>query len=394
VREPALLPWRRDSMVKTAEPGDLAPRRIMVRAPNPLGDAVLAEPALRAVAERFPEAVVEVHIAAAHAPLARMWPFASRVWPVAPQPARLRAWHRLRTVRALRGRRYDLALILPNSRSAARYPAEAGIPRVVGYDAGQRTALLTLAIPVERRESDPGRHMIEHYWALAEAMGAPTLPVRARLEAHRAATASILAADPCTAPRLVPDMDARAAGRGLLAPLGIEPGEFLVFAPGAGYGPAKRWPAGKFAGLAEAVVAGSGRAVLLVGSEAERSLGRAITAACGRAAGRVVDLMGRTSLEELIGILALSEAFVGNDSGPAHIAAALGKPTVAIFGSTSAVHSAPVGPLLHLAKLDMDCSPCFEPYCPLGHTRCLTELSAERVAEVLRGAFRTPHPER
>lgn len=236
--------------------------------------------------------------------------------------------------------------------------------------------------------------MIEHYWALAEAVGAPKLPVRARLEEQRSATASILAADPRTSPRLVPDRDAKAAGRRLLTPLGIEPGEFLVFAPGAAYGPAKRWPAGKFAGLAEVVVADSGRAVLLVGSEDECSTGRAITAACGRAAGRVVDLMGRTSLEQLIGVLALSEAFVGNDSGPAHIAAALGKPGVAIFGSTSAVHSAPVGPLLHLAKLDIDCSPCFEPHCPLGHTRCLTELSVERVAEVLRGAGGTAHPER
>lgn len=381
-------------MVKTVEPGVLAPRRIMVHAPNPLGDAVMAEPALRAVAEHFPEAEVEVHIAAAHAPLARMWPFASLVRPVDPRPARLRAWHRLRTVRALRRRRYDLALVLPNSRSPARYPAEAGIPRVVGYDAGQRTGSLTLAVPAERRESDRSRHMIEHYWALAEAVGAPTLPVRARLEAHRAATASILAADPRTSPRLVPDRDARAAGRRLLAPLGIEPGEFLVFAPGAGYGPAKRWPAGKFARLVEVVVADSGRAVLLVGSERERSTGRAITAACGRAAGHVVDLMGRTDLEQLIGILALSEAFVGNDSGPAHIAAALGKPGVAIFGSTSAVHSAPVGPLLHLAKLDIDCSPCFESHCPLGHTRCLTELSAKRVAEVLRGTGGTARPER
>lgn len=367
------------------------PRRIWVRAPNPLGDAVMAEPALRALAEHFPDARLEIGISRELAALARGWRFASRVWPLPPEPrGRWAGWSRWRQVRRLRRGGYDLALLLPNSRRVARLVARAGIPRVVGYDGGQRSRELTRAVPAAQRGSDRARHMIEHYWGLAEALGSDPLPQHQRLETDRAATAAILAQHPRTTPRLACDEAMQAAARRLLERHGVGSDALGVLAPGAARGPAKQWPAARFAALARRLAA-RGLRVLLVGSAAEHAAGRAIRAAFGRGEpGAPIDLIGHTDLEALIGLLARARVFVGNDTGAAHLAAALGRPGVALFGPTSPTHSAPVGPRLRVVQRVIECAPCFEASCPLGHQRCLADLAPERVLEALHAADAAP----
>ncbi|MBI2315656.1 MAG: lipopolysaccharide heptosyltransferase II, partial [Betaproteobacteria bacterium] len=149
-----------------------------------------------------------------------------------------------------------------------------------------------------------------------------------------------------------------------------------VLCPGAEYGPAKRWPAAHFAGLARAL-AGRGFSVWIIGSEADRAVGEEIAGASGGAA---VSICGRTDLAAAIDLISAARLAVTNDSGLMHIAAAHGVPLVALYGSSSPAHTPPLAPEARLVQLEgIPCSPCFERECPLGHFRCMNELRPERV---------------
>jgi heptosyltransferase-2 len=168
-----------------------------------------------------------------------------------------------------------------------------------------------------------------------------------------------------------------------LEKLGLEAGRHVVFAPGAEYGPAKRWPARHFAALAASLDA----PVVLLGSAKEQALCEEIAAA----APRVRNLAGQTSLPEAIGLIASARAVVSNDSGLMHVAAGLGVAQVAVFGSSSPQHTPPLSDRAQVIWLKrdasylppLDCAPCFERECPLGHTRCLVDVSPQRVSEAL-----------
>jgi heptosyltransferase-2 len=162
----------------------------------------------------------------------------------------------------------------------------------------------------------------------------------------------------------------------VLAAHGLAPG-FVVLAPGAAYGPAKQWPVAHYAQLA-AILKAEGRQVAVVGTQAERTLGSAIDA---------VNLAGVTDLASLIGVMSQAGAFVGNDSGVAHIAGALKLAGVVIYGSTSDAHSGQIGEALRIVHLRLECSPCFARECPLGHLRCLKEITPAMVRAVLAAAM-------
>ena len=152
----------------------------------------------------------------------------------------------------------------------------------------------------------------------------------------------------------------------------------MAFAPGAEFGPAKKWPAGHYAELAAKLV-GEGKRVWLFGSASDAPDCEAI--ASGNPA--IVNLAGKTSLLDAIDLIALTEAMICNDSGLMHVACALGVPTVGIFGSTSPAFTPPLGVRARTVKLDLDCSPCFERTCPLGHLDCLKRISPDTVREAL-----------
>ncbi len=250
---------------------------------------------------------------------------------------------------------YERAVVLPNSFKSALIPWHAGIPVRTGYRGEMRYGLLN-DLRVLDEEKLP--LIVERYAALAEAPGEEL-------------------ARPLPEPRLTVDDASR---RATAARHGVDLARpVAVFAPGAEYGPAKRWPARHFAELAKTLVA-RGFQVWLLGSRADAAVSAAIQGLCGAIC---VDFAGRTSLDEAIDLMSYASRVVTNDSGLMHIAAALERPTAAIFGSSSPAFTPPLSAHARVISLKLECSPCFQRECPLGHTHCLVTLEPAIVLEAL-----------
>jgi heptosyltransferase-2 len=253
--------------------------------------------------------------------------------------------------------RFDTAYVLPNSLKSALVPLWADIPRRVGYLGEARVGLLT------HRLKNPSKGKRPPMVALYSALSGDTDIAQDR-------------------PQLVWPA---AAQQEALAQQGLSAGSYLVFAPGAEYGPAKRWPARHFAGLAALL----DQPVLLLGSGKEQALCEEIVALAPGA--RLINLAGKTTLDQAIGLIAAARAVVSNDSGLMHVAAGLGVAQVAVFGSSSPEHTPPLSERAQVLWLKrdaayqppLDCAPCFERECPLGHTRCLVDILPQRVSQAL-----------
>ncbi len=306
-------------------------------------------PALRALRGRYPSA----HIAI----LAKPWvrdlygrePFCDEVIPYSPAslPEKWAAG------RALRARGFDMAILLQNAFEAALVAYAARIPERIGYARDGRGMLLTRAVAVPKEKV----HERFYYLELL----------------HRAGILDRLPES--DAIRLDGAGAARAAGLERFAKLGM--GEVIVgVSPGAAYGSAKRWLPERFAESASTVARELGGRVAIFGSAAERDVceivARAVTVPAHNFA-------GETSLAEYIELAAACRVYLTNDSGPMHIASALGLPTVAVFGATNHVTTGPTGPLARVIRENVECSPCLKRECPIDH-RCMTRVPAERVA--------------
>ena len=327
--------------------------RSLVIAPQWIGDAVMSEPLLRRLAARGE--TLTVCALPWVAPVYRAMPQVAEVVEMRFAHGRLDWAKRRELGAALRGR-FDAAYVLPNSIKSALVPFFARIPRRVGYRGEGRYLLLN-----QRRINPPGRPpMVAFYSALA---GGPP-------------------ADEQPALRL-PDADLD----GACAMAGVQPGGYVVFAPGAEYGPAKCWPAAHYGELAQRLHAADGRPVLLLGSGKEAALCDQI-AALAPGACRV--MAGRTTLEQAMALIAASHGVVSNDSGLMHVAAAFGRAQVAVFGSTSPEHTPPLNPRARVLWLKgafaRDCIPCFDRVCRFGDTACLVEIRPERVQQQLHEA--------
>jgi heptosyltransferase-2 len=263
--------------------------------------------------------------------------------------------------RALRGR-FDEAIVLPHSWKSALVPLFAGIPRRTGFVGEARYLVLNDARPLDETAIP---RMVDRFALLAEPRGA-----KAPAETP--------------APRLAADPAATAAARARHG-LAAEP-PAVALCVGAEYGPAKRWPAAHFAELARRLLA-DGRAVWLIGGPGDAPIGAEVAAL----APGVRDLTGRTTLGEAIDLLAGAQAVVTNDSGLMHVAAALGRPLVALYGSTSPAFTPPLSEDAVILSETLPCSPCFERTCPLGHLNCLNGLSPSRVLAAL-ARLLTDHP--
>jgi len=321
--------------------GTAAPReRILVRAPNWVGDVVLSLPALRDVRRCFPAARLEV--------LARPW-VAELYRAVSGVDAVLESRGHSADVASLRGR-FDLGLLLPNSFGTAFVLWRAGVLERWGYATDGRGVLLTrrCRVPLGVRR----RSQVYYYRAMLEGLG---LAVEGEPDASLAC----------------PEEWA-ARGRVLLG----DDGPWIGVNPGAFYGAAKRWPPERFAATADVVARRAGARVAIVGGAAERPLGEAIAGQV-RAPSRV--LCGETTLGDLVGVLSSLRLLLTNDSGPMHLAAALGTPLVAVFGSTDWTETAPVSARARVVREETECAPCLLRECPIDH-RCMTRVGVDRVA--------------
>lgn len=251
----------------------------------------------------------------------------------------LQLGERRRLGRAMRERTYDQAIVLPNSWKSALIPFLAGVPSRVGYAGDFRYGLLNV-VHDEKRKREP---MTAHYARLAEKPGA-------RLEL------------PLPVPRLRKGGNETAARFGISAP-------YTVLCPGAEYGPAKRWP--YFRELAARLDS----LVVVLGSASDSEQAEGIP---GK------NLVGQTTLDEAIDLIAGADAVVTNDSGLMHVAAATETRQVALFGSSSPEHTPPQSVVARTVWLKVECSPCFERVCPLGHFKCMNDLSVERVLEEIK----------
>ena len=346
-----------------AAPGSaaLGRSRSLVVAPQWIGDAVMSEPLLARLAERGER--LSVCAVPWVAPVFRAMPHVSQVIELPFAHGRL-DWAARRRVAAQLHGCFETAYVLPNSIKSALIPWLAGVPRRVGYHGEGRWLLLTDRLP-----NPAGRPpMAEFYSALAgEALALSPRPMMHVVDS-------------------VIQEAVRVAG--------VERGGYWVLAPGAEYGPAKCWPAEHFAALARTLTARHGQPVLLLGSAKEVAL---CTDIAGRSEGDCRVLAGKTSLAQAIALIAGARGVVSNDSGLMHVAAALGVPQVAVFGSTSPVHTPPLNPRAQVLwlkdELQLDCAPCFDRVCRFGHTRCLSGVSAQRADAALALALAEPAPE-
>jgi heptosyltransferase II len=318
-----------------------AVERLLVRAPNWVGDVVLALPALRDLRRAFPEAQITL--------LARPW-VAGLYAAVREVDAVLESHGHAADVKLLRGR-FDTAVLLPNSFGTAFVAWRAGIAERWGYATDGRGPLLTrrCAVPSTVR----GRSQVYYYRAMLEGLGLAT-------------------EGPPDASLACPD-DWAAEARALLG----GDGPWIGINPGAFYGTAKRWLPERFAAVADLVARRIGAKVAIVGGAAERSLGEAIAE---QVTAPVRLLSGETTLRGLVGVLGRLRLLLTNDSGPMHLAAALGTPLVAVFGSTDWTETSPVGSRATLVREPVDCAPCLLRECPIDH-RCMTRVDTARVAE-------------
>ena len=270
---------------------------------------------------------------------------------------------RWRLGRSLAKRGYAQAIVLPNTLKSALVPFFADIPVRAGYVGESRYGLLNLLHKLDREDPPP---MVERYLALAGKPGEalPEIP-KTRLNVSGANLARAL-----TQLSLAPPSDAQPVA---------------VLCPGAEYGPAKRWPAEYYAELAHKL-GESGFSVWLMGSQADKAVALAILEA---RPGCAIDLCGRTDLASAIDLVAVAHVVISNDSGLMHIAAALERPLVALFGSSSPKHTPPRSDKARIEYLAIECSPCYARVCPLGHFRCMRELAPERIfGEALAAAGR------
>lgn len=330
--------------------------RILVVGPAWVGDMVMAQSLFRILKDRFPDGVIDVLAPESTRPLLGRMPEVSEAIDIPLGHGQLGLGTRLRLARELGGRDYDRAVVTKRSFKSTLIPFLAGIPRRTGFLGELRYGLLNDVRPLDEEELPLA---VQRYAVLGIRPGERLGP------------------DDPPRPRLVPD-----SGRQRVLAEALElrgEGPVLGIVPGAEYGPSKRWPVERWGELARDL-AGTGWRVWVFGSPKEVELGRRVKEVGGDA---VRDLTGRTELADVVDLMDLCGTVVTNDSGLMHVAAAVGARVVALFGSTNPGHTPPLTDRKTVLWLDLECSPCHEPVCPLGHHHCMTKISVERVRQAV-----------
>lgn len=327
-------------------------RRILVRSTNWIGDAVMTTPAMGTIRAAYPQAQIAVAANPAVAELFRHHPYCDRVLVFDKKGVHRGLSGLLRFASELRRERFDLAILLQNAIEAALLAALAGIPRRAGYRTDGRGLLLTDGVPVGKTERC--LHHTEYYQRMLRALGIEGGGGALRLE--------------CTGEELVWARQTLGAGR------------YLAVNPGAAYGSAKRWFPDRFAAVADTLANEHGLSVVLTGGPGEAEIGRDIAAAMR---GPALNLIGHTSVRQLMAVLSLCRLVVTNDSGPMHVAAAFGVPIVAVFGPTDHTTTSPLADTVRIVRHHTECAPCLLRQCPTDH-RCMEAVTVDDVLSAAR----------
>jgi heptosyltransferase-2 len=337
--------------------------KLLVRATNWVGDAILCIPALAALRARWPDAEIAVLARPWVADLYRDQSLVDRLIPFDHRGRHAGISGVERLARELRHQRFDSAVLFQNAFEAAWIAWRARIPERIGYARDARGPLLTKSIPVPIPGEIPA-HEANYYLELLRRAGwIPALPelppVRLRVAA-----------------------DALERAEKLLRASGCPPDSLRVaFGAGAAYGTAKCWPANRYADLARRLVADYGARVLLFGAASEASVAAEVELGAGDG---VINLIGRSAIGDLPALLSRCHLFIGNDSGAMHVAAAVGLPVVAVFGPTDPHGTRPLAAQLSIVQRKVACSPCFLRHCPIDH-RCMKFVDLEMVLDAARG---------
>lgn len=335
-----------------------APRRILIRMPNWLGDLVMATPIITDLHHHWPEAKISVicqgslsTVIQAHPNIDSIINFQRPSGIFHPQASR-------EIVQPLKNGDFDLGILTTNSLSSAYWFWRGGVRNRLGFATHCRSALLSHPIPFPEERTK--QHLVTTYKMLLEPLGIPISD---------------------TSPRLYVTDEEKRAARLTLQELGVSPSDQLIGVnPGAAYGSAKCWLPDRFKLLTHKLLDHPNLKVVYFGDKAGASL---VDEICRELpSDRVINLAGKTNLRELIAYIQACHLFLTNDSGPMHVASALGVPLVALFGSTSDTATGPYqgGKVIHK---HVPCSPCYRRECPIDF-RCMTRIGVEEVYETIR----------
>ena len=335
--------------------------RTLVISPNWIGDAVMAQPLLRLLRAQQPGRPIDVLAPPGVAPVWRQMAEVDQVLETPFRHGALQLNERWKFARLLRRRGYADAYILPNTLKFALIPWLAGIPRRVGYKGESRYGLINV---MHRDDAAAPRAMVPFYAALA---GAPA------------------PAAPQGVPRPMLTVDEAQIGA-VCARLGLDRQRpLLVFAPGAEFGSAKRWPAEHVADLAARMLARDpGTQIALLGSPKDKQVCDDICARLPALAAGMFNLAGATKLAEAVALIARAAAVVSNDSGLLHVASSLNRPVIGLYGPTDPDHAPPFSDRSRALSLRLDCAPCRQRECPLGHQNCMRQMDAGLVEQELK----------
>lgn len=344
-------------------------RRVLVRGPNWIGDAVMCEPALSALRRVLPTAELTVLLNPLIAELLRGHPAIDHVLVYEAQKLHTGLSGKWRLAHTLRSRKFDLAVLFQNAFEAALLAFLAGIPRRYGYATDGRSLLLTDAVGVA--EQTKNAHQVHYYFDLLRPLGVTGMP---------------------SSPRLyMADEEERQLAWRLLRE-GVDSNSVLIgLNPGATYGSAKRWLTERFAEAADCLVRDVSKQTtrnvcgLVVGGPGEEAVGMAIA---NRMETKPLVWSGKTSIRELMAVVKRCGLFLTNDTGPMHIAAAFGVPVVAVFGPTDVRTTAPFGVRHALVRRPVECSPCLLRHCPIDH-RCMAGVTVEDVVGAAKRLLQT-----
>jgi heptosyltransferase-2 len=336
--------------------------KILIRATNWVGDAIMALPALRAVRARFPEAKISILARPYVLDIYRGQKICDELISYDPRRPHAGLSGRERLAQELRNQKFDVAMLLQNAFDAAWLAWRAGIPERIGYARDGRSLLLTKKIPVPKPGEIPAHEQFYYLELLRRAGWIGSLPGESFVtldvseEHHRQAEETLLSA-------------------------GARPNAVrIAIGAGASYGSAKCWPPERFADFVNRFRLHTDADVVLFGAAAEQTVSDAIAA---EIMGPSISLVGKTAIADLPALLSRCQLFVGNDSGAMHVAAAVGLPVVAIFGPTDPYGTAPMTPRCTVVQEKPYCSPCFLRRCPTDH-RCMTSVPPEAVEAAAR----------